>query len=75
MGAAVKRPAATTSASTSTPPVKKIRDNSDSDFLTEDEEINKRLAARQLKKKQNHELFTSALRDLGITKTMEKAGG
>ena len=50
-------------------------DNSDDDFITDDEEINKRLASRKLRKEQNVECFTSGLRDYGITKTIERAAG
>ena len=49
--------------------------SSDDDFLTEDEGVNQRLAARKKSKEQNEECFTSALRDYGITKTMEQAAG
>ena len=71
MGSSIKR--AGTPPTSSTP--KRARTDSDSDFITEDEEVNKKIEKRNLIKKQNHDLFSSALRDLGITKTMEKAAG
>lgn len=54
---------------------KASRPNSDDDFLTEDDEVNKRIEARQLRKQQNIECFMSGLKDFGITKTMERAAG
>ena len=73
MGTRIKRPernSPSTSKSPRPPP-----QNSDSDFLTEDEEVNKRLEARKLKKKQILECFHSGLTDYGITKSMERAAG
>ena len=49
--------------------------NSDSDFVTDDEEVNKRIKERQLRKEQNMECFMGGLKDYGITKTMERAAG
>ena len=58
------------------PPIQAISlENSDSDFVTDDEQVNKNIAARQLRKRQNQECFDGALRDHGITKSMERAAG
>ena len=75
MGTSVKRPGSPTSTSTSTSTSKRPKQDSDSNFVTEDEEVEKRLNKRKEMKSQKQELFTTALRDHGITKTMEKAGG
>ena len=75
LGLGLKRP---NTGTTSKIPSKisKTQDNdSDDDFLTEDEEVNQKMAARQLKKQQNFEIYISALKDYGINKPMEKADG
>ena len=74
MGAGVKR-SRENSPSPAILPKARRKENSDSDSLTEDEEVNKRLAARQLQKEQTVECFNSGLKDFGITKTMERAAG
>ena len=77
MGTKLKRQGSPTpSTSTSTPKrPRPTNAGSDSDFVTEDEEVNIRLETRKQVKAQNSELFTQALRDLGVNKTMEKAAG
>ena len=71
----MKRPNTGTTSEIASKISKKQDNDSDDDFLTEDEEVNQKLAARQLKKQQNFQVYIGALKDYGITKPMEKADG
>ena len=57
------------------PSVITVTNDSDDDFLTEDEEVNQRLAVRRKKKETGTECFMTGIADYGITKTMERAAG